>query len=440
VTACAYNRYKQKVELDAVKKDALEQHLDFIVGQTAQYTKDLQAKRSKPKPKALLAPAAAATATPAAMEVEGGAAASAEAGPAVDSELLPKSTEEAASAAEAEQAAKDADFVPDLAAKDDESSLAQADEPVDAAKELDELAGEADLSVEALLAMYPGYGEADDADGEDDADDNSASGDEDAEDSDSPPASRKRRRGSDDATAGSARPSRRTRSTPSAEAAAADEPSEEAVDGVKAESDGDEDESVDEGTEAEGEASTAELLSPEVDPEKKFEIKAEKAGKLQPPDNVHVNNPNIKTRVPYLIKGTLRPYQHVGLDWLANMCDRKLNGILADEMGLGKTIQTIALLAHLAVEKGNWGPHLIIVPTSVMLNWEIELKKFCPAFKVLTYYGSVQKRKEMRKGWSKPNAFHVCITSYKLAVQDHQAFRRKKWKCVLVSLPLDHSH
>lgn len=51
-------------------------------------------------------------------------------------------------------------------------------------------------------------------------------------------------------------------------------------------------------------------------------------------------------------------------------------------MGLGKTIMTISLLAHLACEKGDWGPHLIVVPTSVMLNWEIEFKKWCPAFKV----------------------------------------------------------
>ncbi|CAF4311350.1 unnamed protein product, partial [Rotaria magnacalcarata] len=43
---------------------------------------------------------------------------------------------------------------------------------------------------------------------------------------------------------------------------------------------------------------------------------------------------------------------------------------------LGKTIQTIALLAHLACEKGVWGPHLIVVPTSVMLNWELEFKKW----------------------------------------------------------------
>ena len=48
-----------------------------------------------------------------------------------------------------------------------------------------------------------------------------------------------------------------------------------------------------------------------------------------------------------------------------HLCVRRLNGILADEMGLGKTIQTIALLAHLASEYGIWGPHLVIVPTSV---------------------------------------------------------------------------
>ena len=56
-------------------------------------------------------------------------------------------------------------------------------------------------------------------------------------------------------------------------------------------------------------------------------------------------------QVPFLLKGSLREYQHVGLDWLVTMYTRRLNGILADEMGLGKTIMTIALLAHLACEK-----------------------------------------------------------------------------------------
>ena len=59
----------------------------------------------------------------------------------------------------------------------------------------------------------------------------------------------------------------------------------------------------------------------------------------------------MKTKVPFLLHGTMREYQHIGLDWLVTMDEKRLNGILADEMGLGKTIQTIALLAHSACEK-----------------------------------------------------------------------------------------
>ena len=79
----------------------------------------------------------------------------------------------------------------------------------------------------------------------------------------------------------------------------------------------------------------------------------------------------------------------------------------------------------MACEKHVWGPHLIVVPTSVMLNWEMEIKKWAPAFKVLTYFGTQKERRLKRVGWTKPNAFHVCITSYKLVTQDHSSFRRK---------------
>ncbi|XP_031350088.1 helicase domino isoform X4 [Photinus pyralis] len=155
------------------------------------------------------------------------------------------------------------------------------------------------------------------------------------------------------------------------------------------------------------------------------------AESIQPKGNT-LSSTSVATPIPFLLRYTLREYQHIGLDWLVTMFDRKLNGILADEMGLGKTIQTIALLAHLACEKENWGPHLIIVPTSVMLNWEMECKKWCPAFKILTYYGTQKERKQKRMGWTKPNAFHICITSYKLVIQDHQSFRRKKWKYLIL--------
>lgn len=97
------------------------------------------------------------------------------------------------------------------------------------------------------------------------------------------------------------------------------------------------------------------------------------------------------------------------------------------EMGLGKTLQTITLLSYLASYKGIWGPHLIVVPTSVIINWETEFKRFCPALKVLTYYGSAKRRKELRVGWTKSNWYHVVITSYQLAVQDAFAFKRKRW-------------
>lgn len=115
------------------------------------------------------------------------------------------------------------------------------------------------------------------------------------------------------------------------------------------------------------------------------------------PKGYTLETAKVSVKVPFLLKFTLREYQHIGLEWLVAMYDKKLNGILADEMGLGKTIQTIALLAYLACERGNWGPHLIVVPTSVMLNWEMEFKKWCPAFKILTYYGSPKERKRKRE-------------------------------------------
>ena len=68
---------------------------------------------------------------------------------------------------------------------------------------------------------------------------------------------------------------------------------------------------------------------------------------------------------------------------------------------------------------------MIVVPTSVMINWEMEIKKFAPAFKILTYFGTQKERRLKRTGWSKTNAFHICITSYKLVIQDQAAFRRK---------------
>lgn len=178
-------------------------------------------------------------------------------------------------------------------------------------------------------------------------------------------------------------------------------------------------------------ADSAESVEGTESGERRVEACASLAAALQPTGTTLADTA-VGTPVPRLLRHALREYQHVGLHWLATMHARQLNGILADEMGLGKTIQTIALLAHLALERGDWGPHLVVAPTSVVLNWEMEFKKWCPSFKILTYYGTIKERKLKRVGWTKANSFHVCITSYKLVVQDHQSFRRKRWKYLIL--------
>ncbi|KAJ4988091.1 adenosinetriphosphatase [Stagonosporopsis vannaccii] len=145
-----------------------------------------------------------------------------------------------------------------------------------------------------------------------------------------------------------------------------------------------------------------------------------------------------RAEIPPLLRGTLREYQHGGLDWLANLYDTETNGILADEMGLGKTIQTISLLAYIACFRNIWGPHLVVVPTSVMLNWEMEFKKFLPGFKILTYYGDINERKRKRMGWRNTgkDMYNVVITSYQLILQDAAAFKMRAWQYLI----LDEAH
>lgn len=85
---------------------------------------------------------------------------------------------------------------------------------------------------------------------------------------------------------------------------------------------------------------------------------------------------------PRMLRGPggarLREYQHVGLKWMVSLYNNNLNGILADEMGLGKTVQVMALIAHLMEEKGNFGPHLIVVPNAVLVNWRAEMTTWLP--------------------------------------------------------------
>lgn len=75
---------------------------------------------------------------------------------------------------------------------------------------------------------------------------------------------------------------------------------------------------------------------------------------------------------------------------MANLYDQGINGILADEMGLGKTVQSISVLAYLAETHNIWGPFLVVSPASTLHNWQQEIAKFVPDFKVLPYWGMLK--------------------------------------------------
>jgi superfamily II DNA or RNA helicase len=119
------------------------------------------------------------------------------------------------------------------------------------------------------------------------------------------------------------------------------------------------------------------------------------------------------SHVPKRFCGSLRAYQQTGVDWLQFLREYELAGVLADDMGLGKTVQA---LAHLLIEYDSGRmttPSLIIAPTSLMLNWELETKRFTPELKVLTLHGS--NRRELFPLISK---HQIILTTYPLLVRD----------------------
>lgn len=96
--------------------------------------------------------------------------------------------------------------------------------------------------------------------------------------------------------------------------------------------------------------------------------------------------------MPGRFKGTLRPYQKAGYNWMNFLNNFNFGGCLADDMGLGKTVQTLALLQKQKeqYQKNNTRPRtsLLVMPTSLIYNWEMEAKKFTPSLKVFTYTGT----------------------------------------------------
>ena len=148
------------------------------------------------------------------------------------------------------------------------------------------------------------------------------------------------------------------------------------------------------------------------------------------PDNPHC----FIAASPSYLKGQLRPYQVEGVNWLLGLFNRNVNGILADEMGLGKTFQTIATISYLRFTYGMPGPHLVIVPKSVLGNWLREFKKWSPALKVFKFHGSADVRPEMIRTHLRADAirYDVILTTFDMILYEKTAFQRIHWNYMII--------
>lgn len=86
------------------------------------------------------------------------------------------------------------------------------------------------------------------------------------------------------------------------------------------------------------------------------------------------------------LQATLRNYQKYGFKWLSYLLEKKLGACLADDMGLGKTLQAIAILTKLHEKEGK--KTLIIMPKSLIFNWQSEIERFSSGLKIGIYYGN----------------------------------------------------
>ena len=116
-------------------------------------------------------------------------------------------------------------------------------------------------------------------------------------------------------------------------------------------------------------------------------------------------------------KALLRDYQQTGVKWMLTLATCGFGGILADEMGLGKSLQTIKYIEK-RIEKNKEGKFIIVVPTSLIYNWENEFKKFAPHLKIIVVNESRLKREKIIK----ENNYDVYITTYGLIRQDIELY------------------
>ena len=163
-----------------------------------------------------------------------------------------------------------------------------------------------------------------------------------------------------------------------------------------------------------------EALHDEIDDEVVMAELEEKKQRLLAIENVtHI-------ALPKDIKAKLRPYQVSGFLWMNTMEQMGWGGCLADDMGLGKTLQTITFLQHLKKQYPGT-THLVVCPTSLLYNWENELRKFAPKLKFWVHYGLVRQLTE-----DEFKEHDIIITSYGLVRSDIELLKSFQWHYLIL--------
>ena len=125
--------------------------------------------------------------------------------------------------------------------------------------------------------------------------------------------------------------------------------------------------------------------------------------------------------VPETLNAELRAYQREGLNWLNFLDSHNFGGCLADDMGLGKTVQIIAFILSQR-EKHGHTTNLVVLPTSLLFNWQEELAKFAPSVKVLTHYGA-----DRQKSTADFQQYEVVLTTYGILLSDITFLKKFKF-------------
>ena len=127
--------------------------------------------------------------------------------------------------------------------------------------------------------------------------------------------------------------------------------------------------------------------------------------------------------------GKLRDYQQNGFDWLNFLHEFNFGGILADDMGLGKTVQVIALIQKLKTTGQLKNAALVVVPLTVIFNWQNELNRFAGNLKVLRYQG---QKTEREKKANKFEEFDIILMSYGILLQDQEVLQSYQWDYIIL--------